>query len=104
MRRPARVLLAATSLLSLAAPSPLHAQPPRETYTVTCTFSNPGYSGPCSVSETTPRSLSPDAACKQVLACLNDVRCATKTYCNATAVRGGWKLVSATEAPDARPR
>lgn len=103
MRRPALVLLAASSFLAFGAPPPLPAEVPREAYTVTCTFSNPGYSGPCAVSETTPRSVSPDAACKQVLACLNDVRCVTKTYCNATTVRGGWKLVSATGAP-ARPR
>lgn len=99
MKRLAPLLLAVGSYLALAAPAPPAAEKPQETYTVECTFSNPGYSGPCAVSEVTPRSLAPDAACRQVLACLNDARCVTKTYCNATTVRGGWKLVSAAEAP-----
>ena len=29
--------------------------------------------------------------CSRVLSCLNDARC-IRTYCNATTIRGGWKL------------
>jgi hypothetical protein len=67
------------------------------TYTVECTFSNPSYSGHCGVSEVTPRSDSPRSACERILTCLNDAQCSTKTYCNATTIRGGWKLESAKE-------
>ncbi|MGE5346827.1 MAG: hypothetical protein ACM3JH_12810 [Acidithiobacillales bacterium] len=63
---------------------------------VTCTFSNPSYSGDCHQ----PASATPDQtandACQAILACLNDVQC-IKTYCNATQIRGGWHLVSAQE-------
>jgi len=66
------------------------------TYTVECTFSNPSYSGHCGVSEVTPRSVPPQNACQQILVCLNDAQC-TKTYCNATTIRSGWKLESAKD-------
>jgi len=83
-----------------AAPAvPRSASTPPDVYTVVCTFTNPAYSGTCEVSETTPRSVSPQAACRDVLACLNSHRCVTKTYCNATTVRSGWRLVTAGEAP-----
>ena len=68
-----------------------------ETYTVQCTFSNPSYSGHCGVSEVAPRSASPESTCQQILVCLNDAQC-TKTYCNATTIRSGWKLESAKSA------
>jgi lipoprotein-anchoring transpeptidase ErfK/SrfK len=64
---------------------------PDETYTVACTFVHPAYSGPCSVSESVSKALTPLAACTRILTCLNDSRC-IRTYCNATTVRGGWKL------------
>ena len=77
------------------AESPTQATPkPSETYTVECSFSHPSYSGYCGVSEKVSRSVSPDAACQKVLSCLNNSQC-IKTYCNATTVRGGWKLESA---------
>jgi hypothetical protein len=64
---------------------------------VTCTFSNPSYSGYCRQ----PASATPDQtandACQAILACLNDVQC-LKTYCDATQIRGGWQLVSAQES------
>jgi hypothetical protein len=66
------------------------------TYTVECTFSNPSYSGHCGVSEVAPRSASPESTCQQILVCLNDAQC-TKTYCNATTIRSGWKLEAAKE-------
>ncbi|KAA0251810.1 hypothetical protein FBQ97_13140 [Acidobacteria bacterium ACD] len=98
MRRIACLLLAALALVLPAAAAPQQGSPEKETYTVECTFTNPSYPGPCAVSEVVPRSLTPEAACGRVLSCLNDARCVTKTYCNATTVRGGWKLVSAAEA------
>ncbi|HKF43232.1 MAG TPA: hypothetical protein VKG01_09040 [Thermoanaerobaculia bacterium] len=65
-----------------------------DTYTVECSLSNPGYSGYCIVSEQAPHRLSPPAACQRVLSCLNNSQC-SKTYCNSTTVRGGWKVESA---------
>jgi hypothetical protein len=48
------------------------------------------------VSETAPRSEAPQTVCQQVLSCLNDAQC-TKSYCNATTIRSGWRLESAKE-------
>jgi hypothetical protein len=59
--------------------------------TVTCDFSNPGYSGWCRVTKQLQQGKRPRGFCTQVLACLNDVRC-IRTYCDATTIRGGWKL------------
>ena len=93
MRLIALVLVTAAGGLSLAE-SPPQSTPEPETYTVECSFSNPAYSGYCGVSEKVSRSVSPGAACQNVLSCLNNSQC-TKTYCNATTIRGGWKLESA---------
>jgi hypothetical protein len=73
---------------------------PAGTYVVECSFSHPAYSGRCGVSETTPRSTPPKEACEAILSCLNDSRCSGKTYCNATTLRGGWKLEEAKEKGD----
>lgn len=70
-----------------------------ETYTVECTFSHPSYSGRCTVTEETASSLTPRTACERILGCLNDSRCSTKTYCNATTIRGGWRLETAGKKP-----
>jgi hypothetical protein len=58
---------------------------------VVCELSNPAYSGWCRVTEKLTGEATPASACKSVLRCLNDTSCA-RTYCNATTVRGGWKL------------
>lgn len=68
---------------------------------VTCAFSNPGYSGWCRQNVDVPKGRSARAACSSVLSCLNDLRC-TKTYCDATTIRGGWKLAK-IERPGAAP-
>jgi len=93
---PAFLLAAATatSAAPAARPAPVSAQAsPRP---VTCTFSNPAYSGYCRVSASAGDGESAADVCQEVLSCLNNVQC-TKTYCNATQVRGGWELVSAAE-------
>ena len=64
---------------------------PRVASTVTCAFSNPSYSGWCRVTQQHPQGAPPRVFCSRVLACLNDSRC-SRTYCNATTIRGGWKL------------
>lgn len=69
--------------------------------TVTCDFSNPGYSGWCRVTKQLRPGKRPRGFCSQVLACLNDVRC-IRTYCNATRIRGGWKLEKVETAPKAQ--
>jgi hypothetical protein len=66
--------------------------------TVTCNFSNPGYSGWCRVTKQLQPGKRPRGFCSQVLACLNDVRC-IRTYCNATTIRSGWKLEKVETAP-----
>jgi hypothetical protein len=65
--------------------------------TITCAFSNPGYSGWCRVTQHLRQGARPRGFCTRVLACLNDSRC-TRTYCNATTIRGGWKLESVETA------
>jgi len=88
------LLLAA---LAAGAPAtPLTQDSPPQTRAVTCTLSNPSYSGYCKVTEQAPAGQSANDACQAVLACLNNMQC-LKTYCDATQIRGGWQLVSAVE-------
>jgi hypothetical protein len=94
MRLIALALVAAAASFCPAESTAQATPKPSETYTVECSFSNPAYSGYCGVSEKVSRSVSPGAACQSVLSCLNNSQC-TKTYCNATTIRGGWKLESA---------
>lgn len=89
------VLLAAV-VASRPATSPVQEGTPAQGRPVTCTFSNPSYSGYCKATAQAEKEQSPTDVCQEILSCLNNVQC-TKTYCNATQVRGGWKLVSAEE-------
>lgn len=68
--------------------------------TVTCDFSNPGYSGWCRVTKQLAAGKRARGFCAQVLTCLNDVRC-IRTYCDATTIRGGWKLEKIEATPKA---
>jgi hypothetical protein len=88
--------VAADSASSTQASSP--SATPGAATTVTCNFSNPSYSGWCRVTEPLAPGKRPRGFCSQVLACLNDVRC-IRTYCNATTIRGGWKLEKVETAP-----
>lgn len=62
-----------------------------ESANVTCSFSNPGYSGWCRATAAIPKGKTGQSVCEGVLACLNDTHCA-KPYCEATTTRSGWKL------------
>jgi len=88
------VLASSTATARSASPPGPAAGP---TGTVTCAFSHPSYSGWCRISRTLSRTGA-QKICRQALACLNDVRCVT-TDCNATTIRGGWKLESAQAQP-----
>ena len=90
---------AAVSASSIPASTPSPA--PGVPSTITCAFSNPSYSGWCRVAQQLRQGGRPRGLCSQVLACLNDVRC-SRTYCNATTIRGGWKLESVETAPKAQ--
>jgi len=70
------------------------------TRTVTCSFSNPGYSGWCRQTETVPNGKSSAGVCREILTCLNNTLC-TRTYCSATGIRGNWKLEKVV--PRSRP-
>jgi hypothetical protein len=59
--------------------------------TVTCSFSNPGYSGWCKQNSPIPKDGSAEQVCQGILNCLNNTQC-NETFCNATELRGGWKL------------
>jgi hypothetical protein len=90
--RSAFVVLAALAAVLTA---PTFAQAPAaEQVTVTCTLNHPAYSGSCLVDTTAPKKTSPSQACAPVLDCLNKPGC-TRTYCNASTIRGGWQLVDA---------
>jgi hypothetical protein len=65
--------------------------------TAKCTFSNPAYSGSCVEAADVPEGSTPGAVCGTILACLNDTMC-TRTYCQATTIRSGWKLDKAEDA------
>src|SRR5262245_35910188 len=67
---------------------------------VTCAFSNPRYSGWCRVTEDVAQASTPEGVCQNVLSCLNAVSC-TKTYCNATEIRSGWRLEKVETDADA---
>jgi hypothetical protein len=61
---------------------------------VTCTFANASYAGDCVEKTTRMEKQKAAAACKPILDCLNNSRCA-KSYCQATTVRAGWTLKKA---------
>ncbi|MBP1605479.1 MAG: hypothetical protein H6Q08_853 [Acidobacteria bacterium] len=81
-------LLVGATLVVLATTTP-----PDDRATVECAFQHPRYVGTCVEKVTPEEDQSHLAACRVVLACLNDTRC-VKTYCQATTIRGGWTLVS----------
>jgi len=87
--------------VSASSPESTPSPAPGAASTITCAFSNPSYSGWCRVSQQLRKGARPRGFCSQVLACLNDVRC-SRTYCNATTIRGGWKLEAVETAPKAQ--
>jgi hypothetical protein len=93
---PGAAALLAASLFALtrlaAARTPDDSKPKR----VTCSFSNPAFSGYCRETADVPKDGTADAVCADILSCLNDTSC-IKTYCQASTVRGGWKLESVKE-------
>ena len=52
-----------------------------------CCFANPRYVGTCEVEP------AKDETCASILDYLNNPQSTGKTYCNSTAIRGGWKIV-----------
>jgi hypothetical protein len=75
--------------LALSAPDPTLAP----AKIVTCSFSNPAYSGFCNETRQLASGVSGRQACLDIVRCLNDVQC-TATYCGATQIRSGWKLAA----------
>ena len=71
-------------------------QKPKETEPVACTFAHPRYAGNCVEQVTPVGKQTPVQACRVILDCLNNPQC-VKTYCQSTAIRGGWSLVSPKE-------
>jgi hypothetical protein len=84
-------LLLALALAVRGAATPSAARPK----TVTCAFSHPSYSGYCRETKEVPKGGTPERVCEDILKCLNDVRC-IETFCQATTIRGGWRLESVT--------
>jgi hypothetical protein len=59
-----------------------------------CRFSNAAFSGYCTERVAVSEGSTPGKACGEILDCLNSTGC-TKSYCQSTTIRGGWKLESA---------
>jgi len=57
----------------------------------TCCFTNPRYSGQCTV------TLGPDETCADILTYLNNQNSVGKAYCGNTTIRGGWASVTCEE-------
>jgi hypothetical protein len=91
---PRRLFWAVVLLLALVATSGRAASGDSQSgATATCVFTNPAYSGACTQSTPIAAGSTAAQACQSVLSCLNNAQC-EKTYCNATQIRGGWKLES----------
>jgi hypothetical protein len=88
MRTTIALLLA---LLAVSAEAPARTQSSDAPARVTCAFSNPGYSGWCRATADVPQGKTGRDACLSILECLNNSQC-TKSYCQGTETRGGWKL------------
>ena len=79
----------AAVLVLLLGPPAMRAQdagPPAAT--VPCCFTNPQYTGACTVQPAKGES------CASIRAYLNDPRSQGKGYCSNTSTRGGWKRVT----------
>jgi len=63
-----------------AAASPDDPRPP-------CCFANARYVGTCEVDP------AKDESCASILEYLNNPQSQGRSYCNSTAIRGGWKIV-----------
>jgi hypothetical protein len=89
-----RAAACAAALLGAASLAPSSPDPtPGLAKIVTCSFSNPAYSGFCNETRQLASGVSGRAACLDIVRCLNDVQC-TATYCRATQIRSGWKLAA----------
>jgi hypothetical protein len=84
------LVLVAGFLLSSAGGAAQSSDQPK---TVTCSFSNPSYSGWCKQNAPLPSGGSAAQVCQDILSCLNNDQC-NETFCNATQIRGNWKLES----------
>lgn len=78
------------SLLAMVALSGSTAQK----QTASCCFTNPGYKGICTVQPLEGET------CDSILAYLNNPNSAGKSYCDGTAIRGGWKPVQCPSGED----
>ena len=84
--------LACALAFTMAAPAASR-QTTKPSIGVTCTFSNPYYAGDCVEKATRTAKEKPAVACRPILNCLNNPSCTR--YCQATAIRQGWKLKKA---------
>ncbi|MEN8164203.1 MAG: hypothetical protein ABFS37_08745 [Acidobacteriota bacterium] len=62
----------------------------------TCCFTNPRYSGQCTVKP------GADETCADILAYLNRQNSVGKAYCGNTTIRGGWESVTCEEKKTAQ--
>lgn len=93
VRRVPMILAVLSFVALLAAPSGGRAGSAQDTpaRSVTCSFSNPSYSGWCRETRPVPEGGSAEQICQDILSCLNNVQCG-EAHCNATQIRGGWKI------------
>jgi hypothetical protein len=84
------IVLACAAVAALPA-RPAASDPPDAPAKVTCSFSNPGFSGWCRENVPIPKGKTGDQVCQSILSCLNDVQC-TQPHCSNTSLRNGWRL------------
>lgn len=90
----AAVVFAAIFVFSLDGRSAARAAAATAPARATCVLTNPAFAGKCTETAEVPEGSTPRQACESILSCMNNVAC-TKTYCQATTIRQGWKLESA---------
>jgi hypothetical protein len=88
------VLFSSLFLASAGAAAPQATDDPKP---APCCFTNPQYSGVCSVEPAV------DETCGQVLEYLNTPQSQGKSYCGNTNVRGGWATKRCEPEPPPQP-
>jgi hypothetical protein len=91
------VAIAIFAFLAALLPPPVSSPSPADSGgggTAVCQFTNPGYSGTCTERVSVPGGSTAEKSCGEILQCLNSTGC-TKTYCQSTTIRSGWRLESA---------
>ena len=87
-------ILFSSLALAAGAAAPAGTDDPKQ---APCCFTNPKYSGVCSVEPAA------DESCGQILDFLNNPQSQGKNYCGNTSIRGGWSSQKCEPEPPPEP-